>query len=99
MTNQEVCADKNSVCVRDGASREEILCNVSSSTKDERHLTSGQDTGNNAQPSDKPAWLDHIGRPQQIMKIRHCGMVSLLLRGYFQINQHGWTILAGHSKK
>jgi hypothetical protein len=65
MTNPEVCADKNSVCVRDGASREEILCNVSSSTKDERHLTSGQDTGNNAQPSDKPAWLDHIGRPQE----------------------------------
>jgi hypothetical protein len=38
---------------------------------------------------DKPAWLDHIGRPQQTMKIRHFGMVSLLLRGDFRINGSG----------
>jgi hypothetical protein len=35
--------------------------------------------------SDKPAWLDHIGRPQQTMKIRHCGMVGPVLRGDFRI--------------
>jgi len=27
--------------------------------------------------SDKPAWLDRIRRPQQVMKVRHCGVAHL----------------------
>ena len=32
---------------------------------------------------DKPAWLDHNGRPQQTMKISDSGMGSHVLRGRF----------------
>ncbi len=44
--------------------------------------------------SDKPAWLDHIGQPQRIMKISDSGMGSHVLRGLFSdkrtiIKHHG----------
>jgi hypothetical protein len=36
--------------------------------------------------SEKPAWLDQVGQPQQTMKICHFGMVGPVLRGDFRIN-------------